>query len=69
MNLLFCLGDILSEFRHLFNPQNFALFQAFIFEVIANNGKGTLTDIYQASGFRDAVLVVSEVPLPGEMER
>ena len=50
MNLLFCLGDILSEFRHLFNPQNFALFQAFIFGFIANNGKGTLTDIYQASG-------------------
>ena len=49
MNLLFCLGDILSEFRHLFNPQNFALFQAFIFGLIANTGKGTLTDIYQAS--------------------
>ena len=50
MNLLFCLGDILSEFRHLFNPQNFALFQAFLFGFIANSGKGTLTDIYQASG-------------------
>ena len=50
MDLLFCLRDILSEFRHLFNPQNFALFQAFIFGFSANNGKGTLTDIYQASG-------------------
>ena len=49
MNLLFCLGDILSEFRYLFNPQNFALFQAFICGLIANNGKGRLTDIYQAS--------------------
>ena len=51
MHLLFCLGDILSEFRHLFNAQNFALFQAFIFGFIANKGnRGTLTDLYQASG-------------------
>ena len=50
MNLLFCLGDILSDFRHLFNQQNFALFQAFIFGFIANRGTGTLTDLYQASG-------------------
>ena len=50
MHLLFCLGDILSDFRHLFNAQNFALFQAFIFGFIANRGTGTLTDLYQASG-------------------
>ena len=49
MNLLFCLGDILSDFRHLFNQQNFALFQAFIFGFIANPGKGTLTELYQSS--------------------
>ena len=49
MDLLFCLGDILSDFRHLFNPQNFALFQAFIFGFIANNGRGTLTELYQCS--------------------
>ena len=50
MNLLSCLGDILSDFRHLFNPQNFALFEAFIFGFIANSGRGTLTELYQASG-------------------
>ena len=49
MNLLFCLGDILSDFRHLFNQQNFALFEAFIFGFIANRGNGTLTALYQSS--------------------
>ncbi len=49
MNLLFCLGDILSEFRLLFNQQNFLLFQAFIFGFIANRGNGTLTQLYQSS--------------------
>ena len=49
MDLLFCLGDILSDFRHLFNQQNFALFQAFIFGFIANRGNGTLTELYQSS--------------------
>lgn len=50
MVLLFCLGDILSDFRHLFNQQSFALFQAFILGFIANRGRGTLTDLYQCSG-------------------
>ena len=49
MDLLFCLGDILSDFRHLFNQQNFALFEAFIFGFIANRGTGTLTELYQCS--------------------
>ena len=49
MDLLFCLEGILSDFRHLFNQQNFAVFQAFIFGFIANRGKGTLTDLYQSS--------------------
>ena len=49
MDLLFCLRDILSDFRHLFNQQNFALFEAFIFGFIANSGRGTLTDLYQCS--------------------
>ena len=49
MDLLFCLGDILSDFRHLFNQQNFAVFQAFIFGFIANRGNGTLTELYQSS--------------------
>ncbi|MDE0681535.1 MAG: hypothetical protein OXI63_01350 [Candidatus Poribacteria bacterium] len=49
MDLLFCLGDILSDFRHLFNQQNFAVFQAVIFWFIANRGNGTLTEFYQSS--------------------
>ena len=49
MNLLFCLGDILSDFRHLFNQQNFTLFQAFIFGFIASRGSATLTELYQSS--------------------
>ena len=36
MNLLFCLDDILSDFQYLFNTQNYALFQAFIFGFIAD---------------------------------
>ena len=60
MPLLFCLGDILSDFRHLFNAQNFALFQAFIFGFIAKNGRGTLTELYQSSGSAWYSLVSSE---------
>ena len=48
-HITFCLRDILSDFRHLFNQQNFALFEAFIFGFIASRGTGTLTDIYQCS--------------------
>jgi len=50
MDLLLCLESILSDFRPLFNSQNFALFQAFIFGFIANSGRGTLTELYQSSG-------------------
>ena len=49
MNLLFCLEDILSYFRPLFNLQNFALFQAMICGFIANTHGGTLTRLYQSS--------------------
>lgn len=49
MNLLFCLEDILSYFRPLFNQQNFALFQAMVCGFIANTHGGTLTRLYQSS--------------------
>ena len=49
MDLLFCLQHILSDFCFLFNPQNFSLFQAFIFGFIANEGNSTLTGLYQSS--------------------
>ena len=52
MNLLFCLEGILSDFRHLFNQQNFLLFQALILGFITNAHGGTLTRLYQSSGSR-----------------
>ena len=50
MDLLLCLKRILSDFQHLFNQQNFALFESFILGFIANRGSGTLTERYQCSG-------------------
>ena len=50
MDLLLHLESIVSDFRHLFNCQNFALFKMFIFGLIANGGCQTLTGIYQSSG-------------------
>lgn len=49
MDLLFCLENIISDFRPLFNQQNFMLFQSFIYGFIVNGGGGTLTSIYQSS--------------------
>ena len=43
MHLLLHLESIVSDFRHLFNQQNFALFQAFIYGFIIHTGEGTLT--------------------------
>ena len=49
MPLLFCLESILSDFRLMFNSQNFALFQAFIYGFITHTSEGTLTQLYQSS--------------------
>ena len=49
MNLLFCLESILSDFRFMFNSQNFALFQAFIYGFITHTSEGSLTQLYQSS--------------------
>jgi hypothetical protein len=40
---------ILTDFRDLFNTQNFVLFRAAIIGLTANSGRGTVTSIYQAS--------------------
>ena len=48
MSLIFCLSDILTEFRPLFNQQNFALFCTFIVGFITHRDDATLTGIYQA---------------------
>ncbi len=49
MHLLSCLERILSDFRFMFNSQNFVLFQAFIYGFISHTGPGTLTQLYQSS--------------------
>ncbi len=49
MNLLLHLESILSDFRFMFNSQNFALFQAFIYGFITHTREGTLTQLYQSS--------------------
>ena len=50
MPLLLHLESIVSDFRHLFNSQNFLLFQAFIFGFMTQPHGGSLTDLYQSSG-------------------
>ena len=48
MHLIFCLASILTDFRPLFNRQNFSLFCTFIVGFITVPRSGTLTEIYQA---------------------
>ena len=49
MHLLLDLESIVSDFRHLFNQQNFALFQAFILGFMTQPLGGNLTHLYQSS--------------------
>jgi hypothetical protein len=49
MDLLFCLNCILTDFRLLFNDQNFVLFCAFIKGFVLCPGRKTVTGIYTAS--------------------
>ena len=49
MDLLFCLNSILTDFRPLFNHQNFALFCAFIKGFVLCPARKTVTGIYTAS--------------------
>ena len=49
MHLLLHLESILSDFRFMFNSQNFALFQAFIYGFITHTHEGSLTQLYQSS--------------------
>ena len=48
MSLIFCLASILTDFRRLFNRQNFPLFFTFIVGFITAPRSATVTDIYQA---------------------
>ncbi len=48
MSLIFCLTHILTEFRPLFNRQNFALFCTFIVGLMTHRHRATVTGIYQA---------------------
>ncbi len=49
MPLLLHLESIVSDFRFMFNSQNFALFQACLYGFITDTGPGTLTRLYQSS--------------------
>ena len=49
MHLIFCLTDILTQFRPLFNRQNFTLFCTFIVGLITHRRHATVTGIYQAA--------------------
>ena len=49
MPLLLHLESIVSDFRHLFNHQNFVLFQAFVFGFMTQTNGGALTHLYQSS--------------------
>ncbi len=49
MDLIFCLHQIVTEFRPLFNQQSFELFCAFIEGLIIGHSPQTVTSIYQAS--------------------
>ena len=63
MHLIFCLTDILTQFRPLFNRQNFALFCTFIVGLITHRYRATMTGIYQAirpkSGYNSLVKFLS----------
>ena len=63
MSLIFCLTTILTEFRPLFNRQNFTLFCTFILGLITHRRQATLTEIYQAvrpkSGYGSLVKFLS----------
>ena len=48
MPLISCLNTILTDFRPLFNRQNFTLFCTFILGLITHRHQATLTEIYQA---------------------
>ena len=67
MNLLLHLESILSDFRFMFNSQNFALFQAFIYGFITHTREGTLTQLYQSSASQTRYWSLPKVPFPREM--
>ena len=69
MDLLLHLERIVSDFWHLFNQQNFALFQAFIVGFMTQTHSGPLDRPVSIKRFGDAVWDVSEVSFPGETER
>ena len=48
MHLIFCLTHILTDFRPLFNRQNFALFCTFMVGLMTHRHRATVTGIYQA---------------------
>ena len=69
MCLIFCLAYILTDFRPLFNRQNFSLFCTFIVGFITASRSATVTDIYQAVRPKTGLPLTGEVPLPWQVGR
>ncbi len=67
MHLLLHLESIVSDFWHLFNSQNFALFQAFIFGFMAQTHGGSLDRTVSVKRITAAILVLCEVSFPWEV--
>ena len=67
MPLIFCLVDILTQFRPLFNRQNFALFCTFIIGLITHRHRADV-DRHLSSGSPEGRLrFIGEVPFPWQM--
>ena len=66
MDLLLHLERIVSDFRHLFNQENFVLFQAFIFGFMTQTHSGPLDRPVSVKRFVAAVWVVSKASFPGD---
>ena len=67
MPLLLHLESIVSDFRHLFNQQNFALFEAFLLGFMTHGPWRQPDRPVSVKRITEAVLVVSEVSFPREM--
>ena len=67
MHLLLHLESIVSDFRHLFNQQNFALFEAFLLGFMTHGPWKQPDRPVSVKRITEMLLVLSEVSFPREM--